>query len=177
MNRPAPSRDFLIHAVDVLNDLITDFITGTNVLRHFIDLRAKKELGDEHMVGVQKMCLSHLILGAAKYDEFYERFHQAIPDSHRIAAKKLLREIHARGLISFRNKVVGHIWDNERGRPLLLSEITAELQAMSNNDISTFLNWFNDPRKDKDSITSLVESIRGSIMEIHGITPDEAINR
>ncbi len=75
------SRDKAIDAVDILNDLIGDLSVGTRVL---MDCRARRrEFTVEQMSAVQKMCLSHLVLGFAKLLEFWKRYHDTVPDNYR----------------------------------------------------------------------------------------------
>ena len=93
------------------------------------------------MLNVKRICISHLVLALSKFDEFYERFLQVIPSPHRQTCKGLLREIRRKGALDFRNKCVGHIWDKERQRPLLHSEIMNRLDLLTGGDIGGFLNW------------------------------------
>jgi len=80
---------------------------------------------------------------------------------------------------TFRNQVVGHIWDKSRKRPLRLSEITEQLQVMMKNDVEAFLNWINrlEPGEQPGTIASTLESVRDALVEKFKITPDEAMNR
>jgi hypothetical protein len=122
---PAVERTTAVYAVDTLNDLIGDFVSGVALLREYdAQVRAGKK-SPLLMVTVQKICLFHLVLSLTKFTEFHERFHQVIPSEHRDVVKGLLRSINQKGVRDFRNKCVGHIWDNDQGRPLIHSEIMA----------------------------------------------------
>ena len=64
-------RDNAVHAVDTLNDLVGDFVGGVMLLREW---RIQFEVGrvpELLMVDVQKICLSHLVLGLCKFVECY----------------------------------------------------------------------------------------------------------
>lgn len=172
-------RDKAVNAVDVLNDLVADLITGTNVLRDYHALHKRSKLPTELMVGVQKMCLSHLILGCCKFIEFYEHFHDILPTEDRMRAKALVRKFDSRGMVDFRNKVVGHIWDKSKRRPLLLSEITKSLEKITERNLHTFLDWINklEARSQPESVAGIVEAIRGKLVIMYVISPDEVLNR
>jgi len=131
------------------------------------------------MVTVQKICLSHLILSLCKFTEFYDRFKSLIPPEHVVACKKLVRTITDKGVKDFRNKCVGHIWDNDSGRPLLNSEIMARLDRMTDSDTEGFLKWINDPKANvfPATVVSIVETVRDALMVKYSLSPDEIINR
>jgi len=172
-------RDRAVNAVDILNDLVGDLITGTNVLRDYHAQHRRARLPTELMVGVQKMCISHLVMGSCKFIEFYEHFHDILDAENRASAKALVREFRSRGMETFRNKVVGHIWDKDKGRPLLLSEITQHLEHFTKKDLNSFLNWINklDDHPQPESVVGIVEAIRSNLVETHSITPNEVIHR
>jgi hypothetical protein len=65
---------------------------------------------------VRKICLSHLVVSLANFEEFNKRFNRVIPYEHRPAVKGLMRSIEEKGITTFRNKCVGNVWDNEQGR-------------------------------------------------------------
>ena len=161
-----PQRAVAVDAVDTLNDFVGDFVSGVMLLR---DYSARYHAGSvirELMVSVQKICLSHLALSLAKFVEFYERFHMIIPSQHRDIAKGLVRSIKQKGIVHFRNKCVGHIWDKDLGRPLAHSEIMTRLKQIAGNDSDAFLRWINDPEANiyPTTVVSIVETIRDDLM-------------
>lgn len=162
-----------------MNDFVGDFVSGVMLLReydgHYRSGRIKLPL----MVTVQKICLSHLILSLCKFKEFYDRFKRVIPPEHIGTCKDLVRAITDKGVIEFRNKCVGHIWDKDQGRPLLNSEIMDRLNQMTDQDIGGFLKWLNDPKANvyPSSVVSVVETVRDALMVKYSISPDEIINR
>jgi hypothetical protein len=125
------------------------------------------------------MCLSHLVLAFAKFGEFWKHYHQLVPDAHRAHGKAMLKAIRARKIEDFRNRCVGHIWDNERKRPLAQSEVMNSLSVMASPDFDSFLNWINSPTANAypSTVVSVVEAIRDAIAAAHGIQPDEVIHR
>ncbi len=173
-------RDTAIDAVDVLNDLIGDLIAGSNV---FIDYRYRLKVGAFHaeqLSIVQKMCFSHLMLSLCKLLEFWERYHQLVPEIHREVLKSLNAEIRRRGVKNFRNKIAGHIWDKKLQRPLCHSEIMTQLDGMLISEhVDPFLNWINNPESNiyPETIVSIVETIRGAIAREYDVNPAKMIER
>ena len=104
-----------IDAVDTLNDLIGDLIAGTTVLRDYHQqYRTGGSVSLEQMTDVQKMCLSHLVLAFAKLLEFWERYHQLVPNKHRADLKALNDTLKRKGVRDFRNKVSPAARDDRR---------------------------------------------------------------
>ena len=168
-----------IQAADTLNDFVGDFVSGVMLLReydgHYRAGRIKLPL----MVTVQKICLSHLILSLCKFAEFYDRFKGVIPSEHQSTCRSLVRTITQKGVVEFRNKCVGHIWDKDQGRPLLNSEIMDRLDRMTDQNVDTFMKWLNDPKANvyPSTVVSVVETVRDSLMTKYSLSPDEIINR
>ena len=168
-----------INAVDLLNDFVGDFITGTMFLAKYHAAHNSGSVTAEQLVAINKMCLSHLILELTKWAEFYKKFHYLIPIELKEQAKQIMRTIEERKIIDFRNKCVGHIWDNETNRPLVHSEIMERLNIITNNDIPEFLRWLNnlDPNQYQNSVAGISEAIRDKIADVYKITPSEAFER
>jgi len=174
-----PLRAEAVHAVDVLNDFVGDLVGGVMLFREW-DVQFKAgRVPEMLMVNVQKICISHLVLGLCKFVEFYQRFHQIIPSEYRETCKNLVRDINRKGVIEFRNKCVGHIWDTRLQRPLIHSEIMARLGRLTDGDMSGFLNWINNPKGNQfpSTVVSIVEAVRNALMSEHFIAPDEIITR
>lgn len=168
-----------LNAVDLLNDFVGDFIIGTMVLARFHAECRAGSVTAEQLAGVNKMCVSHLVLGLTKWAEFYDRFHDLIPAELKDEAKIIKRTIEARKVLDFRHKCVGHIWDNEKNRPLLNSEILDRLNKIMNDDARAFLRWLNNPDAAEypKSVAGISEAIRDSIAIAYGIKPEEVIDR
>lgn len=172
-------REKAINAVDLLNDFVGDFITGTMSLARYHAEHNSGSITTEQLVGINKMCLSHLILGLTKWSEFYKKFHDLIPIGHKDAAKQIIKTIETRKVLEFRNTCVGHIWDKENNRPLVNSEIMERLNKITSNDIQSFLRWLNNPNPAEfsNSVAGISEAIRDKIAATHGVMPRETILR
>jgi len=169
-----------IDAVDTLNDLIGDLVTGTMVLRvYHQQYRTGGAFNLEQMIAVQKMCLSHLVLAFVKLLEFWKRYHQLVPDKHRADLKALNDTLKRKGVRDFRNKVAGHIWDSKQGRPLRHSEIMASLEVLTDGHLDQFLRWVNNPDGNTypQTVLSVIEALRDSLVDEHGIQVPEVIDR
>jgi hypothetical protein len=173
---PDSNREMAVHAVDTLTDLIGDFGGGTNLFRYWLQ---QENLPASIMVNVQKICVSHLVLALYKFVEFHRRFHALIPSEHRQSCKALVRNIRQKGVVEFRNKCVGHIWDKDRNRPLINSEIMTRLDLLTNGDMRCFLNWINSLVSNEypSTVISIVETLRDSLMSQYFISPDEFLSR
>src|SRR6266513_4661822 len=167
-----PTREHAIDCVDVLNDLVADCVAGVMVWREYHARFRAKVFNLQQMVAVQKMCISNIVLGLCKYTEFYERSKTVIPATHVDACKDLCRIVRQKGIDDFRNKIVGHIWDKDQGRPLRQSEIRQRLEAIIGPDMDAFLRWIDDPNGNvfPKTVTSIVETTRNAIMSAYGIT-------
>lgn len=174
-----PDREKALNAVDLLNDFVGDFVTGTMVLARFHAEHNAGSLTTDQLTGINKMCLSHLVLGLTKWVEFYDKFNDLIPMELRGEAKQIKKTIEARDVLGFRHKCVGHIWDKKANRPLVNSEIVDRLNKIINHDVREFMRWLNnpDPNEYSKSVAGISEAIRNAIAVAHGITPSEAINR
>ena len=168
-----------IDAVDTLNDLIGDLAAGTLVLRDYCQQYKTGAFNLNQMSAVQKMCLSHLVLAFVKLLEFWKRYHQLVPDKHRADLKALNDTLKRKGVRDFRNKVAGHIWDSKQGRPLRHSEIMASLEVLTDGHLDQFLRWVNNPDGNTypQTVLSVIEALRDSLVDEHGIQVPEVIDR
>lgn len=173
------SRERAINAVDLLNDLVGDFITGTMVLARYHAECRTGSITPQQLAGINKMCVSHLVLGLNKWAEFYDRFHDLIPSELKDHAKRIKKTIEGRKFLDFRNKYVGHIWDKDNDRPLLNSEIVDRLNKIMNDDARAFLRWLNHPDSVEysKSVAGTSEAIRDSIAAEFGIKPGDILDR
>lgn len=168
-----------IDAVDVLNDFIGDFVTGTMVLREYSQQHNENKLPLAPMIATQKMCISYLVLAFAKFEEFWEHYHDLVPLENRDACKAVLKVMRIRQITEFRNRAVGHIWDRQTKRPLKHSEIVSAIAAIATPDLTAFLDWVNNPaiNAGTSTVVSMIETIRDSIASKHNISPDEIVRR
>ena len=172
-------REKAIDAADILNDLIGDFVIGTGVFKQYDEAYRSGNIDLGKMIAIQKMCISHLILGLSKISEFNRKFGTIIPMQHRGALKVINKNIREKDIEGFRNKIVGHIWDRKKQRPLRKSEIEERLKKIVSPNMGSFLSWINNPNDNSypSTVLSVIETIRDSIVEEYQLNSDEIIER
>ena len=172
-------RQLAIDAVDILNDFIGDLITGVMVFREYREYYRKGEMSLSTMVPIQKMCFSHLVLTLAKWLEFYDHYNKILPDGSKEICRSLNKKIRGKNIRGFRNTCIGHIWDKKLNRPLMQSEIMSKLKDITGEKADDFLKWINDPPNNQypETVVSVVEEIRDSLVQEYGIIPSEVIDR
>lgn len=154
----------------MLNDFVGDLIAGTWTLKLYQSHKISAVANQNTQLFVMRMCISHLIITVSKWNEFYERYKSIIPDNIGKKAKILQKDIKRRGLVSFRNIVVGHIWDKRLNRPLTPEEIDIKLQKVFITDQKDFLDWVNNPKNQKNTIVDMCETLRTSLQEKYALT-------
>jgi hypothetical protein len=177
---PMENRKRALDAVAVLNDLIGDLVTGTMSHRMFVKSFNDGKITEAQMVGIQKMCLSHLALALCKCKEFWERYHDLVVEEYRLEFTGLLKELSRRNVIDFRNRYAGHIWDKKKHRPLFNSEVMSYFDSFSaDRSLYTFLDWLNKPNGNEfpSTVVSIVESLRDALQNKYSIQPEEIIIR
>lgn len=173
------TRDDAVDAAIILNDFVGDITSGVVVLMHY-RARLLNDSDSRHaLTAVQKMCLSHLILTLYKWLEFYEKYHNLFEDQLKEQCKQLTTRIKKRNVINFRHKCIGHIWDNDKNRPVYNSEIHAYLNKIMLNDTNEFLCWLHNPDGNKypNSVVSIIEKCRNDIAKTHGIEYSEILQK
>ena len=150
---------------EIANTLVLDLMIGLRSLDIFNAIHKTQPLSANMRVGLGRLSTTHLILALAKWQEFYKRYKGVIPHGLSSAAKNAYKELERRGIREFRNKVVGHIWDDELNRPLLAEEIQRRLAKVLEPDEETFHRWIYDPvAADKgDHLVGLTEKIRDEL--------------
>lgn len=168
-----------IDAVDILNDFIGDLITCVMVFSEYSREFKAGRISMIQMVPIQKMCISHLILTLGKWLEFYDRYHDLVPDELRKEVKEKNKVLNDKKVRQFRNTVVGHLWDKEKNRPLVMSEIMPRLEVIMGPNPGEFLRWVNNPGNNQypTTLTSVVEKLREALMDRFSIMPEKAIER
>lgn len=175
-------RQTVIEAVDVLTDFISDCITPVNVYKyHFKYIQKIDDISVRNnlSVSINRMCMSYLILTLEKWIEFYDRYNKIIPSDLHSACKNLTKEIVAKDIRGFRNKHIGHIWDNKSKRPLYNSEILHRFNEITKNDVEGFLKWVNDPSNNvfPKTVVSIVETVRDRLAQSFNIDYNEIANK
>jgi hypothetical protein len=172
-------RQKAVDAADILNDFIGDLVGGTGLLRLWNTEFKAPRVPEDTMVNVQKICVSHLVLTLCKFVEFHTRFHEVIPSEHRKRCKALLAKISEKRAKQFRDKCIGHIWDNDQERPLSHSEIRRGIDQLTGGDMLGFLNWISAENADgvPSTVVSFVETLRDALMSEYSISHAEFIGR
>jgi hypothetical protein len=169
----------ILDAVYVLNDLLDGLVAGTMVFEHYQARFERDQFSKCGIVSVQKMCVSHLILALCKLCEFWEVFHHIVPAEFRPQVKELVSKINKLNIREYRNTVVAHVKDRKLGRARTQLESMEVLNRISANDPRGFLDWLNNPNcyEYPKTVVSVVEMVRDSLREIHGVRPEEVFNR
>ncbi len=172
-------RNSILDAIGVLNDLVNDLVAGTMVFENYQSRFTMGQFSQPGIVAVQKMCVSHLILGLNKLCEFWKVFHRLVPAELRPEMKALVSELQRRGIKEFRNTVVAHVWDKNRRRTRTQSEVIAQLNQISAGDPGGFLMWLNNPNDNAypKTVVSIVQALLDHLRELHGVNADEIFRR
>ena len=154
--------------------MVGDLIAGTRLWELFESLAFTKGSKLYH-VFYFRISVSHLILALSKYCELYKRFKSVIPKSVLSKAKSLSAQINDKGIISFRNKVIGHIWDDDLNRPLTSEETDQRLGAILAPDPTAFLKWINNHKNGNiaGSVVATCESIKEAIKAEYKLSETE----
>ncbi|MBL0938508.1 MAG: hypothetical protein IBJ03_06425 [Gemmatimonadaceae bacterium] len=149
---------------------VLDLAAGTGVIDVFNSNPIQAVISDTNAIGVSRLTLFHLIVTLHKILEIYKRYKPILPTEVALEFKNLAKEIDARGVPAFRNKVIGHIWDADLRRPLLANEIQLALSSVTQGDPAAFLNWINPrPEPCSTSVVAIVERVRDSIGEKYDV--------
>jgi hypothetical protein len=165
-------RERAIEAVDILTDLIADCTAPVNVFKDYLLEWKDDETRQSHLTAVYRLCMSQIVLGLYKWVEFYDKYHDLIPEDMRNECKMLVKRIKARDIEYFRNSCIGHIWNREKNRPLLHSEIERLLKRITLGHAGKFMKWVNDPEKNSypTTVVSIVETLRDIISTTYSIS-------
>jgi hypothetical protein len=156
------------------NDLMTDLVSGAHayslLLKRFEGLSG--QVPDQARIALTRLCLFHAIITLAKWSELYDRYKGVIPADIRDAAKDLRSRINDRGIVDFRNKVAGHVWDKDQRRPLTNAEVQHRLDAVTGSDVPTFLRWITDTESPENPFPAvrIIESVRDRLAAANGFT-------
>ena len=168
-----------LDAVDILNDFIIDLIAGVMVFREYQASFKRKPGTNGIELSINRLCLFHLTLSLSKVIEFWKRYKSIVPMGLKEPFKLLVKTLEGKKITAFRNKYIGHIWDDELNRPLLHSEIIGRIDKLTEDDLDGFMNWINNPKANSfpNTVISVVEATRDALMAKYQISNDEVINR
>src|SRR5262245_6389597 len=117
-------------AFRLASELLMDLHGGMQVHRMFQLMFARRPAAEPIPTQVNRLCLFHVVLALAKWVEYYDRYLDVLPEDVKSDAKALRKKVEVMGIPEFRNKVVGHIWDTDTGRPLTSAEIDRRLSVL-----------------------------------------------
>jgi hypothetical protein len=78
--------------------------------------------------------------------------------------------VQRREVVKFRNKVVGHIWDRDKARPMTDEEINAAMAKIEGGNQEAFVSWCAEREA---SVLKIVADTRDRIEEEAGLTDGE----
>ncbi len=172
MPRPPHHERLTREAFRLASDLMMDLVAGTQT--YYILARRFDEVPTpEHLrTAITRLCLFHTIITLSKWTELYDRYKAIIPMDVRDTAKNLRNEIDKRGIVAFRNKVVGHIWDDELHRALTNEEVQDRLDVITKSNVAGLFAWINDGRLEDNPNTAvgMIEIVRDRIRDEYGLS-------
>ena len=160
-----------IEACRILNDILCDLVVGTRTIDLYSHPQISSQMSTSLETGVTRLCLFHLIISLNKYIEFYKHYKNIIPEEARTPCKELVKQISAKNIPEFRNKVAGHIWDRDKKRPITQEENDIYINNICGGDLKSFLFWVNNPERNMYpvNIVALVEQTRDMIAEKYNV--------
>lgn len=170
-------RERAVEAVRLLNSFLLDFVVGTRGLEIFDCPAIEPSVSRTVAIGLNRMAISHLVISLAKWKEFYQHYRAILPTDVRDACLSLHDQVISRGIVRFRNTVVGHIIDNDRRRPLTSREIDERLERVIAGDREDFLLWINNPADNTfpHSVLAITEHVRNRLQNEYGVHDEEIV--
>jgi hypothetical protein len=166
-----------VEAVRILNQFIGDFTVGTRGLEIYELPRIAAHVSPRIRKGLNRMAISYLVISLAKWEEFSRRYRAILPDDSIDACRSLRKKVIDRGIVDFRNKVVGHIVDDDTKGALTYSEIDQRLDRVLNGSLEDFLVWINNPAENTfpNSVVAITEHVRDRLQDRYGIGAEGTI--
>jgi len=155
----------LKEASAILNTLVLDLMVGLRSIDIFRSVNDKQPLSQKMRAGLNRLSTIHLLLALAKWMEFYNKYKGLIPYELAPAAKANYKKLRSRDVREFRNKVVGHIWDDKLKRALSTDEVHGRLEKILGPDEDSFNRWIYDADATSrtDHLVGLTEEIRDAL--------------
>jgi hypothetical protein len=174
---PPNQRQRAIEAATLLNNFILDLVVGTQALTIFDLPNIAPSVTHAVRVGLNRMAISHLVITLAKWTEFYRRYKAILPEDVRSECRILNEKITSRGIINFRNTVVGHILDGNRNRPLTSQEVDQRLEQILGGNHEEFFLWINNPQYNSfpHTVVSILEHVRDKLRSQYQLRDDEIL--
>jgi hypothetical protein len=168
-------RQGAIEATRILNTFIGDIVIGSRCIELFEKALKGKKISNGMRIHLARLVFFHLILILAKWLEFYEKYKQVIPNDIKSECKALTKEIKKRKVAEFRNKYLGHIWDNDTQAPLETSQVNQFMAEITKGNSGEFLLWMNNPSENKfpKTVISIVSELRNRIRDDNKLLEEE----
>jgi hypothetical protein len=91
-------------------------------------------------------------------------------------AKDLVKVIERRGIVTFRNKVAGHVWDDQTKRALTNGEIEDRLSVVLDGSVERFLIWINNSEgSNGGTVVGVIDSVRDQIQNEYSFTEEDLL--
>lgn len=169
-------RDKAVDAIDILNDLMNEIITGVDVYKYYHGGRKAGIFSFDGMASAQRLCFTNIILSLNKVREFNKRYLRIIPEHYRVPLKELQGKIVEKGIPDFRDHCIGHIWDPSTNQPVKNSEVMRRLSVIVGGTPMDFVNWLHITGR-TDTVAGTLESVRDALMKEYSVTRDEVVDR
>lgn len=149
-----------VEAVRLLNHLLSDFTDGVCGFQAISGMDFQPRIA----TALNRMVISHLVLSLSKWTEFYKRYHAILPTDVGTVCRNLYKQIGDRGIVHFRNTVVGHIIDDDTKQTLTSKELDERLKEVI-GDQEGFLQWIYDPSNNcfPDTVAAITRHVRDKL--------------
>jgi hypothetical protein len=164
-----------IEAYGILNAILGDLVVGTRTIDHLYYPLLYLPRDESYKIAITRLCVFHIIITLNKYIEFYKHYNRVIPDDIRNSCKDLMKILEEKQIQKFRNKVVGHIWDDDTNAPITNREHDTYMQKIYGETFDSFLLWINNPNNNvfPNTVVSIVETAKKRIAEEYNINDYE----
>ncbi len=137
-----------------------DLLFGTSMWTLFNrkNLALLGDQGGQLGIPATRLFFSHLLMTMCRISETYKRFKYLLPKNSKEILRSISHYVRDNRIDDFRNKVIGHIWDNDTDRPLTPEEIDERISRIVGNKAQFFANILN--LNDATDITTLVGKMR-----------------
>ncbi len=169
-------RDRAVDAIDILNDLMNEIMTGVEVYNHYLVKHKAGIISFDGMASAQRLCFTSIFLALNKIREFNRRYLRIVPEYYRVSLKELQDIIVERGIPDYRDHCIGHIWDSSANQPVKHSEVNRRLSVIIGGKTVDFLNWLHITGK-TETVAGILEAVRDALMTEYSVGHDEIIDR
>lgn len=158
------------------HELMQDLIAGTQAYWIFQRQLQARPAREPVPTAIRRLCLMHLVIALSKWTELYKRYRAVISSKVGKDAKELVKVIEKRGIVAFRNKVAGHVWDDQTKRALTVQEIEERLSMVLGGDVDDFLKWINNPQESNvGTVVGIIEKVCNQIQAKYGFTKEDLL--